>query len=191
MKLNLHVWRQFLTHPSIFCRQFIDFDLKNCNEMVDLYTDASHNFNLGCGGVSDKEWYFIAWEPEFMLRTQPSIEYLELYAVAVGVVAWIPKYSNMSIYLFCDNQSVVHMINNCSSSCKNCMILIRIIVLQGLLHNTRIRAKYVPSKLNSRSDALSRKKFSLFRCLTNYSVNPDPIDIPNELWPMSKVWNFN
>ena len=36
--------------------------------MVDLYTDASCNFNLGCGGVSDKEWYFIACEPEIYAK---------------------------------------------------------------------------------------------------------------------------
>ena len=36
---------------------------------------------------------------------------------------------------FCDNQSMVAMINTTSLSCKNCMVLIRIIVLHCLIHN--------------------------------------------------------
>ena len=69
---------------------------------------------------------------------KPSIEYLELYGVAVAVRLWLKKFKNSNIVLFCDNEAVVHMINNSAAKCKNCMALIRIIVLEGMIRNTRI-----------------------------------------------------
>ena len=57
--------------------------------------------------------------------------------------------------LFCDNTSAVEMINNTTSSCQNCMVLIRILVLESLKSNVRVFAKYISSKANAYSDALS------------------------------------
>ena len=44
-------------------------------------------------------------------KFKPSIEYLELYAVTAAVLTWIHQFKNRRIILFCDNQSVVDMIN--------------------------------------------------------------------------------
>ena len=103
-----------------------------------MYSDASRNFHLGFGAYCGSEWSVGQWDYEFCERYQPSIEYLELYAVTVGVLNWLKLFKNMKIVLFCDNEAVVSMINNSSSKCKNCMVLIRI--LEGLVCNTRIFA---------------------------------------------------
>ena len=55
------------------------------------------------------------------------------------------------------------MINNSSAKCKNCMVLIRMIVLEGLVCNTRVFAKYVRSKDNDKADALSRLQWTRFK----------------------------
>ena len=81
---------------------------------------------------------------------------MELFAVLVGVLNWLKLFKNMKIILFCDNEAVVNMINNSSSKCKNCMVLIRMLVLEGLVCNTRVFARYVKSKDNDKADALSR-----------------------------------
>ena len=100
-----------------------------------MYSDASRNFKKGFGAFCDSQWTFGVWNELFMSRAEPSIEYLELFGVAVAVLLWIHKYQNKWVILFCDNESVVHMVNNSSSSCKNCMVLIRIITLHSLLNN--------------------------------------------------------
>ena len=75
----------------------------------------------GCGGICDRDWFMTKWEDGFIEKYNPSIEYLELYAVTVVIFNWIQQFSGKHVSLFCDNMSVVFMINNKTSSCKNCI----------------------------------------------------------------------
>ena len=194
IKLDLEMWENFLQHPSVFSRKFIDLDASKTSREIDFYTDASANSQLGCGGYNQNSWFIIQWDEEFIKDKNPSINYLELYAVTVGIFLWIHRYKDSQITLFCDNMSVVQMINNNSSKCKNCMVLIRIIVLQGLTHNVKINAKHVLGKLNTFSDMLSRLKYKEFRSEARKqkkSFNQKPDDIPGNLWPMNDIWLQN
>ena len=116
-KLDLLTWRHFLSQPTVYCRDFILLDIHDAMEL-DMYSDASRNFSLGYGAYCGTEWTFHRWEKEFCYSKQPSIEYLEIYAVAVAVLNWLKLFKNMKIVLFCDNQAVVNMINGSTSSCK-------------------------------------------------------------------------
>ena len=154
---------------------------------VDMYSDASGNFDLGFGAYCGSEWTFGQWDKAFMEEVEPSIEYLELYALLVGVLNWARLFHNKRITLFCDNQVVVHMINNNSAKCGHCMKLIRILVLESMVQNVRIYAKYVNTKANGKADALSRLDLERFWKLGSY-MNQLPTAIPDDLWPMYKVW---
>ena len=85
----------------------------------------------------------------------------------------------------------MNMINNGVSKCKNCMVLLRIISLEGLKHNIRIKALHVKSKDNFLADSLSRFKFDEFfadvRRLER-DLQPMPEFIPDALWPIQKIW---
>ena len=140
MRMDLCMWEQFLSHQSVYCRPFTDFSETTDAEELDFFTDSSRNFELGCGGVYGKQWFFSGWDPLFMKKAQPSIAYHELYAVAVGIYLWLHKFKNRTIILFCDNQGAVQMINQSTSNCKNCMVLIRLIVLESLKCNTVVCA---------------------------------------------------
>ena len=83
------------------------------------------------------------WEPGYIELLEPSIDYLELFAVAVAVSLWAHKLQNRRVIIFCDNTAVVGMINKNASPCKNCMVLIRKAVLISLRFNVRIFATYV------------------------------------------------
>ena len=128
-----------------------------------------------------------AWPKNFIDMCKPSIEYLELFALVATVENWIHRFKNKRIILFCDNQSVVAMVNNTTSSCPNCMILIRKLVLKGLVENVRIYAKYIKSEENTASDFLSRLKLEKF-----HQLRPDwdtvQTPIPEEMWPVTKLW---
>ena len=82
------------------------------------------------------------WDERFMQENQPSIEYLELFALVAGFLAWGHCFQNRKIILFTDNSSVRDMVNDTASRCRNCMVLIRLLVLEGLVWNVRIRAKH-------------------------------------------------
>ena len=114
-----------------------------------------------------------------------------MFALTVGVLKWIHRFSGKRIVLFCDNEAVVHMVNNNSSSCQNCMVLIRVLVLHSLKHNVRVFARYVASRMNYFSDALSRLNFEKFWRLSrekNVRFEAEMTAMPEEIWPMEKIW---
>ena len=80
------------------------------------------------------------------------------------------------------------MINNSSSSCHNCMHLIRMLVLDNIIHYRRIFAKYVRSEDNELADALSRLQFLRFWRLAPRDMNEQPTTLSEALWPMSRIW---
>ena len=136
-RLDLLVWKEFLNNPKSFYRPFMESVSINAQEL-DMFSDASGNFDLGFGAYCGSEWTFGQSDRSFCVANNPSIEYLELFAVLVGVLNWIKFFCNRRIVLFCDNEAVVNMINNSSSSCKNCMVLIRLLVSESIVRNVRI-----------------------------------------------------
>ena len=191
MESDLKLWMEFLEHPSIYCRKFTDFDLQRTSKEIDWYTDASGNPELGAGGYSNEDWFIMQWDEDFIRKYRPSINYLELYAVTIAIINWIHKYNNSWITLFCDNQSVVHMVNATSSKCENCMVLIRMIVLKALQHNVKITLRYVRSEDNSYADYLSRMRYDKFRKMARSNKKKfknKPTPIPKNLVNMPDLY---
>ena len=193
VRLDLEMWYEFLTaDSSVYNRPFFDLGSNLVFDDIKFATDASANPLLGAGGTCGAAWFILQWNEDFILQQRPSINYLELFAVTVGIFAWLGKdFQNRNLTLFCDNQSVVYMLNSNASKCKNCMILIRKIVLHNIRHNIRLRLKYVESKRNRFLDLLSRHKYKQFRREARQQgikFNNKSTEIPNELWPMEKLW---
>ena len=189
MRLDLHVWHCFLKQPDVFCRPFIQFD-DVTPFITDFHTDASGNPELGAGGHCNKEWFILQWDKTYFTNHSPSIDYLELYGLTVGLRLWLSKFQNQSIVVFCDNMGVVHMVNNNTSSCKRCMVLLRIIVLMALQFNVSISALHVPTRQNVFADLLSRLKYAKFRQEARRQrrfFNGAPTPIPDDMWPMEKL----
>ena len=189
MRQDLMMWLTFLEHPSVYCRPFLDFSSVIIADDIDMFSDASGS--IGMGAICGKDWMYQKWDQEFVRSSKPSIEYLELYSVTAAVLTWIHQFRNKRIILFCDNKSVVDMINYTTTSCKNCMVLIRMIVLKGLTENVRVFAKHVKGVDNNLADSLSRDKIAYFKWLCSKqdkAINNQPIPIPQVLWPMDKLW---
>ena len=191
MRLDLEMWKIFLHHHSIFTRPFIDFTQTITAEVLDMYSDSSLNPDLGMGCTYNDCWLFAQWDASFIKEKKPSIEYLEFYALVTGVIAFAPHLKNKRIILFCDNEGVVKMVNSTSSRCRNCMVLIRLLVLEGLINNIRIFAQHVSGQLNYFSDSLLRLQFDRFCKLQEkhgkiFRENPE--QMPEKIWPMSKIW---
>ena len=188
-RLDLWVWKQFLTSAYCFSRLFMDVSPMKADQIY-MFSDASRNFRLGFSAYCGPEWIYGQWD-ELCSRAELSIEYLELFVLSVGVLKWIHLFSNKSIVLFCGNQAVVHMVNNSTSSCRNCMVLLRLITLECLVRNVRVYVKYVKSSDNGNADALSRLDLPHFKKLVGNTMNKKPSVIPQILWPISKIWLHN
>ena len=99
MRGDLNMWKQFLSHPTAYCHPFLDFDNKVLAQEVDFYSDASRNFDLGMGAICQNSWMF-AWWGDRVKSLEPSIEYLELYALCAAVLVWIKCFKNRkSLYI--------------------------------------------------------------------------------------------
>ena len=182
------MWLTFLESntPSVYCRPFTDFDKSVKATELDFYTDSSAAPRLGFGGMFRKQSYFVGqWELGYILKFKPSIEYLELYAVCIGVYIWSDHIRDLTVVLHCDNISVVSMINNTTSGCKHCMHLIGLIVVRGLCYNFRIKALHVKTADNGLADSLSRLQFKRFRRLAGDDMATKAESLPTELWPAS------
>ena len=147
MRMDLEAWRVFVGNPAVFSRPFFNFLAHHFSVELDWFTDASKRFGLG--GIFGNSWFIGEWDPDFIRIYDPSINYLELFALTAGVLLWLPRVRNQSITLFCDNMSVVYMVNNTTSKCKNCMVLIRILVLQSMIQNVRVTVKHVAGDRNN------------------------------------------
>ena len=113
-KSDASIWLRFLEmtkqQPHLMCRPFIDLNDTLVADELDLYTDSSANVNLGFAGVFMNRWFFGQWEPGYIKRINPSIQYLELYAVCMAIFVWSDYFSNTRLILHCDNKAVVEYV---------------------------------------------------------------------------------
>ena len=187
VRLDLKIWKVFLEQPDIFYRPFLDCVERWAHD-IDMYSDASGSVSKGAGAYCGTSWTFCQWDRQWMIQAKPSIEYLELFGVTMGVLLWIKRFRNSSIKLHCDNESVCKMINKSSTSCKNSMVLIRILVLECLRQNVFLTAEWVATSDNGKADALSRLQFERFRRLAKGKMDMWPEKLPEEIWPINKIW---
>ena len=188
---DLGVWKCFLLSPAAYCRPFIDLSEGCTVKTLDWYTDAAKGIGRGMGGHHYSHWFYMFWNKVFLTEKNPSIEYLELFAVTTSVVLWRNLHKNTRIMLFCDNESVVHMINNQSSKCVNCMTLIRILTLQSITDNIRVYARHVRTHLNEKADALSRGDLGrFFKVAEQEGLKMDnyPAEIPEVMENALEKW---
>ena len=160
------------------------------SNQIEFYSDASAAKKLGFGSILNKKWIQGFWPEHFIEDERPSIEFLELFTLAAGILTWQdePGLINCRIMVHCDNTTVVQMINDTTSSCEHCMYLIRLLVLNGLKLNRSLSAQYISSQDNFLSDSLSRGQWQRFRTL-GPEMNVAPDTIAEEIWPIYKVWN--
>ena len=194
-KEDCRTWLEFLDKDQIklqVCRPWLDMDKNYAASELKFFTDASaRTENGGMGGIYEDQWIMGQWNKDFLADKKPSIEFLELFALCAGFLTWANRLKDKRFTVFCDNQAVVNMVNNLSSSCKNCMRLLRIIVKLSLNNKFRVFTKYVSSADNDLSDALSRNQLDWFFSICEEKqipVKKNTESLPPEIWPPEKYW---
>ena len=82
--------------------------------------------------------------------------------------------------VFCDNESVVSIVNTKRSRIPRVMDLVRHLTLLTLGSNFCIRAEFIEGKRNDIADSLSRFQMDRFRELAPHAIR-DPCLVPPEL----------
>ena len=70
------------------------------------------------------------------------------------------------------------------------MVLIKLLTAESIVQNVRIYARHVGTKDNGKADALSRLDFGRFWKLAQNDMNAQPTKLPQEIWPMERLWKF-
>lgn len=157
LRFDCEVWLVFLENftQATVCHPMVDFS-GNAPTCLNFYSDTSAAEHLGFGAIYKNDWLFMQWEPQYIKNNSQSIEYLELLALMAAILTWgaKPELCNTRFQIFCDNMAVVNMVNNSSSSCSNCMYLLRLLVLNNLVYNRRAFVKHIKTRDNVLSDAL-------------------------------------
>ena len=151
---DLSMWKAFLAgwNGHSF---FLDTTVTPSPDL-ELYTDASGS--VGFGAYFNGQWFQDRWPPHMQLNRARgiSIEWQELFPIVVACAIWFPHFSGKRIQFWCDNESVVAIINSGHSKAPRIMDLLRFLILISMKHNFFIRARHVPGVSNEIADALSR-----------------------------------
>lgn len=194
MKLDLGMWRAFLRQEGNVVRPFVDFSGTLNFVEIPMTSDAAKSDQLGyaaCYCDHEQKTVFYCYnqlESGLLEIHDPSIQFLELFALTVGVLLFTKRLKNSRVAIFCDNQAVVHMVNSTTSSCKHCMILIRLLTLFALQNNVDFHVKFVKSEENKMSDFLSRLEFENFKREVPQGYKLSRLFTPKQLLPVAKFF---
>lgn len=194
MKLDLTMWNCFLTQDKRVYRRFVDFDSHVRFSRFPIFSDAAKAVNLGYStcflkfDTKEALYCFDRWNAAFLELFNPSVQFLELLPLAIGVVLFAPYLVDSRVQIHCDNQAVVQMVNNGASSCKHCMLLIRRITLCCLQNNISLEVVYISSEDNFLADFLSRNKEDKFLERLPEGLLPVKMATPSEFLPFEKFY---
>jgi hypothetical protein len=146
---------------------FLD-ELWSTSVDMHMYTDAS---GRGIGGVCGDLWFLDYLTPAEQSR---SIAWRDLLAVVVACRSWGDFLTGRRLLLFCDNESVVSIVNSGDSKCPLVMTLVRSLFYIAVKFNFDIRLQHVAGVDNTAADLLSRGELSQFLSKFGASSAPTP-----------------
>lgn len=188
---DLLMWLELFQMGETVCRPFMDFSTKLQADELDFFTDASLAADKGIGGVFRNSYFWGKYPEGFIETCKPSIEFCELLAVAVAIHLFLKRLQNRRSVIFCDNESVVEMINASSTKSPTCMKLIRHITFLGIKWNAIFFCKHVPGLKNKQADFLSRMNMQGFKKVAKElgkELDKGLTLLPKELWPVPWAW---
>ena len=171
-------WQRFL--PTWNGRAIIPDPFWSRSPDLALFTDASGT--LGYGIYYSGHWIAETWPPALQGR---SIQWKELYPIALACLLWGHTWPGKKILFHCDNQAVVDIWASGTSRDPNIMHLVRSIFFSGATHHFTILVAHIAGTNNSIADSLSRLQIVRFHQLAP-AADPTPTPIPPSA---QTLWN--
>lgn len=132
------------------------------NADIDLYTDAS-DVAIGC--YFARHWFVVTFSQHYAAIRHESINFRELFAITAALSTWGRCLKRKKVLLYCDNLSVVQILNSGVSKNTKMMHLVRTIFFICSCYNFECRATHISSIDNSIADSLSRLEWTKFKQL--------------------------
>ena len=120
---------------------------------LDLFVDASTG---GSGVAFGRDWLFTHWWSDWPEAAKLHINHKETLSILLAARRWGPIWSNSVVTVYTDNTTAKAAINKATSSNKMVMTAIRELFWLSVTYNFQLVAVYVPGKLNTLADAISR-----------------------------------
>ena len=120
-------------------------------------SDASGSW--GGAAIWGNQWFQVKWSNSWKSL---SIAVKELLPILLAAATWGREWSGLSIRCLRDNAAVVMVINTGWCRDKHLMHLMRCLFFCAAHFRFYLSARHIPGALNSKADALSRDKLSLF-----------------------------
>ena len=143
------------------------------------YFESDASGSWGAGAVWQHRWLQIAWEGE--QEKQQNIATLELIPIVVATAVWGKHWQGLSVQCKCDNQAVVHALNNRSCRDPSLMHLLRTLFFFEAHFQFSLQAVHIAGKDNNLADDLSRNNLSSFMQACPQSPAKSPTMVPSPL----------
>ena len=118
-------------------------------------TFATDSCMVGCGGISAGQYFHTSFPDEIAEQDLP-IHRLEMLAVLVAVRLWGVYCEGMKVSIYCDNESVVQVINSSKTKDAFLATCLRELWLEVATYGFQLRAIHLPGEENRVADWLSR-----------------------------------
>ena len=99
---------------------------------MELFTDAAST--IGFAGYFNGKWFQGRWPPHLALSKDKgiSIKWQELFLIVVACAICYPHFAGKRLQFWCDNESVVAIINSGHSKALRIMDLLRFLTLTAM-----------------------------------------------------------
>ena len=137
------------------------------------------------------EWFQLRWAPP-LLELQTAIK--ELIPILLACAVWGSHWHGITVRANCDNEAVVTVINSGYSKEPFLSHLLRCIFFFSAKYDFLLTAAYIPGRLNTLADAISRDNAASFLSLypqANRQATPIPPEFITKLLLEKPDWTSN
>ena len=110
---------------------------------------------IGAGAFYKGDIAYMPWTA-WPAATNLHINFKETLTLEMAAVKWAPLWTNRKVYIYCDNQCAVGIINKGSTKNPIVMSSLRRLFWLSACYNFKLQAIYYPGKNNILADAISR-----------------------------------
>lgn len=180
-RLDLRMWSYFLQQWNGISF-FLD-DEETAANQLQFFTDATP---VGFGGYYNGKWFCGKFDYDMIPGDcKASMALFELYPIVMAVALWGKYWHRKRIIVNCDNVATTEIINHRRSKIPFIMKFVRKLVWLQLRYNCVIRARFLPTHLNTLADSISRFQINKFRRLA-----PQADKHPTACLPASDLMMF-